>query len=39
MIQDRNPTSHTYDRKLAEEVFDRLADHYRVLEQLRSKMG
>ena len=39
MIQDRNLTSHTYDRELAKQVYSRLAAHCSALEALQAAMG
>lgn len=34
MLEDRNRTSHTYDERLAAEVYERLAKHLVLLESL-----
>jgi nucleotidyltransferase substrate binding protein (TIGR01987 family) len=33
MLEDRNNTSHTYKRKLAEEIFSRIPAHYAILKK------
>lgn len=34
MLDDRNLTSHTYDKVLAQEIYDRLPDYLPVLKKL-----
>lgn len=38
MIEDRNRTSHTYDRKVAREVYGNLAEYLPVFELLRIEL-
>ncbi|MDX2050624.1 MAG: HI0074 family nucleotidyltransferase substrate-binding subunit [Rickettsiaceae bacterium] len=39
MLKDRNLTSHTYDEKLADEIFDRIKLYVPVLRNLMSQIN
>ncbi len=38
MVKNRNLTTHTYDQKLAESIYQKLNDYLRLLEHLAKKM-
>jgi len=38
IMDDRNLTVHTYDEKIAEEVYGRLAGYIRLFEELKKKL-
>ncbi|HLD17904.1 MAG TPA: nucleotidyltransferase substrate binding protein [Patescibacteria group bacterium] len=37
-MEDRNLTSHTYDQKIAEEIFVRLSEYIRLFDELEKKL-
>lgn len=39
MINDRNQTSHTYNRKIAQQVYSNLSGHLNALKALESKLN
>jgi hypothetical protein len=39
MIEDRNLSAHTYNEKLAEDIYGRLKDYLRLLEGLKSSLS
>ena len=39
MIEDRNLSVHTYNEKLAEDIYGRLKDYLRLFEELKSSLG
>lgn len=38
MLRDRNLTSHTYDKTLAQEIYQNIKDYYPVLEHTYKKL-
>ena len=39
MIEDRNLSVHTYNEKLAEDIYGRLKDYLRLFEELNRSLG
>ena len=39
MLEDRNRASHTYDEKLAEQIYARLPDYLPALRRLQESLG
>ncbi|MGB9638219.1 MAG: nucleotidyltransferase substrate binding protein [bacterium] len=38
MTDDRNLTSHTYDEKLAKELYNKLGEYYKLMEEILEKI-
>lgn len=37
MIEDRNRTSHTYDETIAEQILERIPEHYALLKMIMNR--
>jgi hypothetical protein len=38
MTDDRNLTSHTYDEELAKELYNKLPQYYKLMEEILKKI-